>query len=270
MRFVAVHGGLHGAWCWDPARAEMEKLGHELVAVELPGHGARVEEPTSLEAYVKAVLEVLRPGDVLVGHSAGCGIAVLAADAAIDRVAHLCLVAGIVPVEGKPLPYETALPAIGGNADTEAGPGADADEAPTPSASSYMRLTDDGSAFYFERPGAEIAFYNDCSPEVVDWAYPQLVPEPLAPLRVPVSVPAFWQSDLSRSFIMGLRDATCTPPLARMRAKRLGVVPLEIDTGHSPFLSRPAEFARLLVHATGTSPVGPLIPTTLMDPPPDA
>jgi hypothetical protein len=35
---------------------------------------------------------------------------------------------------------------------------------------------------------------------------------------------------------------------------------LAIDSSHSPFLSRPLELAELLVHATTTTPVGPLIP----------
>jgi hypothetical protein len=33
-----------------------------------------------------------------------------------------------------------------------------------------------------------------------------------------------------------------------------------IDASHSPFLSRPAELAELLVHATTTAPHGPLNP----------
>jgi hypothetical protein len=36
------------------------------------------------------------------------------------------------------------------------------------------------------------------------------------------------------------------------------VEPLTIDASHSPFLSRPAELAELLVHATTTAPKGPL------------
>jgi hypothetical protein len=109
-----------------------------------------------------------------------------------------------------------------------------------------------------------MAFFNDCTEEQIDWAYSKLVPEPLAPMSELVFVPNFWKrNDLSRSFIMGSRDTTCFPELARLQAERLGVVPLEIDTGHSPWLSKPAEFAALLVEATKTTPVGPLIPTSL-------
>ena len=35
MRFVLVHGGFHGAWCWERTIGELERLGHEAVAVDL-------------------------------------------------------------------------------------------------------------------------------------------------------------------------------------------------------------------------------------------
>ena len=48
--------------------------------------------------------------------------------------------------------------------------------------------------------------------------------------------------------------------LADTVTRRLGVEQLTIDTSHSPFLSRPRELAELLVHATTTTPIGPLVP----------
>ncbi|GAB3572622.1 hypothetical protein GCM10027445_30460 [Amycolatopsis endophytica] len=256
MRFLAVHGGCHGAWTWDLVKPEMAKLGHEFVAVELPGHGARLNEVATLDGYRDAVIELMQPGDVLVGHSSGCVVATIAANERPDLVSHICYVAGILPVEGKPLPYETTSTSLGASSESPV-----AAESPL---DTYLKLTEGNEAFYFERPGAVMAFFNDCSEEQVDWAYSKLTPEPLAPLSVPVFVPNFWkQEDLSRSFIMGSRDTTCFPALAHLQAKRLGVVPLEIDTGHSPWLSKPAEFAALLVEATKTKPVGPLIPTSL-------
>ncbi|MEU0473271.1 alpha/beta fold hydrolase [Streptomyces olivaceus] len=256
MRFLAVHGGCHGAWAWDFVKPEMVKLGHALVSVELPGHGSRRSETATLDGYREAVVELMEPGDVLVGHSSGCVVAILAANERPDLVSHLCLVAGILPVEGMPLSFERESANPGAGEDPHSGNGA--------ALETYMRMTEDNEAFYFERSGAVSAFYNDCSENLIDWIFPKLVPEPLAPLAVPISVPNFWaRHDLSRSFIMGSRDTICFPELARTQAKRLGVVPLEIDAGHSPWLSRPAEFARLLVAATKTKPVGPLVPTSL-------
>ncbi len=49
MRFVFVHGGFHAAWCWDYTITELERRGHEAVAVDLPGHGTRVDD--ALDAW---------------------------------------------------------------------------------------------------------------------------------------------------------------------------------------------------------------------------
>jgi len=260
MRFVAVHGGCHGAWCWDFVKPEMEKLGHELVAVELPGHGKRASEVATLEGYRNAVVDQLRAGDVLIGHSSGGPVATLAANERPDLVSHLCLLASILPVEGQPLPYETAAAQLGVGRSESTEQANPADEDAT--LDNSIRITDDGTAFYFDRESAIQAFYNDCPEELVDWAYPQLVPEPLEPFSIPISVPTFWESDLPRSYIMGLKDRSAHPALALSQANRLGVVPLEIDSDHSPFLNRPAELAELFVRATETKAYGPLIPTS--------
>ncbi len=84
MRFVLVHGGFHGAWCWDRLVPELARRGHSTVTVDLPGHGARVDEEATLLGYRDAVVEVLEPGDTLVGHSMGGFDVSLAADAAVD------------------------------------------------------------------------------------------------------------------------------------------------------------------------------------------
>jgi pimeloyl-ACP methyl ester carboxylesterase len=79
MRFVFVHGGFHAAWCWERTIAELEGLGHEGIAVELPGHGARLDEESTLANRRDAIVSALRPSDVLVGHSGGRFDATLAA-----------------------------------------------------------------------------------------------------------------------------------------------------------------------------------------------
>ena len=67
MRFVCVHGGFHAAWCWERTIAELERLGHEAVAVDLPGHGARVDEESTLANRRDAIVSGLEPGDVSSG-----------------------------------------------------------------------------------------------------------------------------------------------------------------------------------------------------------
>ncbi len=74
--FVLVHGAWHGGWCWEKVVPLLKKEGHEVVVVDLPGHGDNhvpVPEVT-LAAYgdhVAGVLDEQAEPVVLVGHSMG-------------------------------------------------------------------------------------------------------------------------------------------------------------------------------------------------------
>ena len=74
--FVLVHGGWHGAWCWERVVASLRNQGHNVVAPDLPAHGADrtplVNRP--YERYVPKICETLDSLDdraILVGHSSG-------------------------------------------------------------------------------------------------------------------------------------------------------------------------------------------------------
>jgi pimeloyl-ACP methyl ester carboxylesterase len=182
----------------------------------------------------------------------GAAVVSVAAGARPDLVGHLTLLAGVLPVEGKPLSYQLTAASIGGSSEA-----ACENEATT---ERTKKFTEDGASFYWDRDGAFQCFFHDCNPELVDWAAERLVPQPLAPVLEPISIPKLWQSDLSRSYIICSQDRSLPSRIARLQARRLGVRPLEIDSSHSPFFSRPAQLAELLVHAAGTTPIGPLVP----------
>jgi len=251
VRFVLVHGGFHAAWCWERTIAELATLGHDAVAVDLPGHGARAGQESTLSNRRQAILDVLQPGDVLVGHSGGGFDATLAADAAPDKVGHIVYLAAALPREGRTYPEAMAM------RDSEDGE-FDAD---TGEMLGYLHFDDDGAMTFADFGGAWKYFYHDCDEATARWAFGRLGPERFGDTTVtPVSVPQFWAADLPRSFIVCEQDRSMPRWLADTVARRLGVQQLSIDTSHSPFLSRPRELAELLVHATTTTPVGPLLP----------
>ena len=103
MRFVLIHGGFHGAWCWSRLTPELNALGLDAIAIDLPAHGDRRDEPSSVASRTEAIVEVMRPGDVLVGHSGGGYDITLAANAAPEMVGHLTYLATSLPIEGRPL-----------------------------------------------------------------------------------------------------------------------------------------------------------------------
>jgi pimeloyl-ACP methyl ester carboxylesterase len=252
MRFVLVHGGFHGAWCWSRTAAELRRLGHDAVAVDLPGHGERRGEtaPTTFAGRREAIVSVLEPGDVLVGHSGGGFDITMAADAAPQLVGHLTYLAAGLPREGRTWPEAMAMRADGTMGDFDVA-----------GMLGHLEVTDDGAMRVATPEGARELFYHDCDDATVRWAFARLCPERAGETSTePVSIPGFWAADLPRSYIRCLQDRAKPAWLSDLVADRLGVAPLTVDASHSPFLSRPAELAELLVAAAATTPVGALRP----------
>ncbi|XP_010532399.2 PREDICTED: putative methylesterase 13, chloroplastic, partial [Tarenaya hassleriana] len=78
-RFVLVHGGGFGAWCWYKTITLLENHGFHVDAVDLTGSGVSSFDPnsiSSLSQYAKPLIlffETLKPGEkvILVGHDFG-------------------------------------------------------------------------------------------------------------------------------------------------------------------------------------------------------
>ncbi len=176
------------------------------------------------------MLDVLEPGTVLVGHSMGGAVITMVADAAPERIERLVYVAAFLAEDGKSI-IELAGAVEGGD-DLES-----------------VGLTLDEEARVAVPPleGATAMFYADCDAADAAWAHARLVPEPVASLIAPVSVPRFESLRLPVTYVVCTRDAAANPELQRLFAKRLGVEPVVLDTAHSPFLNRPADVARAIV-----------------------
>jgi pimeloyl-ACP methyl ester carboxylesterase len=225
MRFVLTHGGMHGGWCWKYVLEELAALGVSAIAPDLPGHGERTNEPATLDGYREALLDVLEPDDVLVGHSLGGSFICLAADAAPEKVRRLIYMAALLPEEDRSLPE--VMPFVG-----------DAKE---------FELTPD-SCRLADADAARAVFYNDCTPEQVNWAYGQVRPQSPQPLVTPIRLTRFWDLDIPRDYILCLNDRTGVRTVVEHQLSRLGPTTIHpVWASHSPLISRPKVLARQLV-----------------------
>lgn len=256
MRFLLVHGGFHGAWCWSRVVPELRALGHEAIAIDLPGHGERRDEVSTLEGRRAAILEALRPGDVLVGHSGGGYEITLAADAAPEKIRHMIYLAAGLPLEGRPL-----IEASGGRPAQEVAEGGKTQLMTEETGMmGFIRLNDRGRMECCDFERVRDFFYHDCDDASARWAYSQLSAAPVEFLLEPIHLPNFWKADLPRSYILCLQDRAAPPGLTAGFIERLGVEPLAIDASHSPFLSMPRATAQLFIEAIRSHPIGPLRP----------
>jgi pimeloyl-ACP methyl ester carboxylesterase len=232
--FVLVHGMSHGGWCWEPLQRRLERAGHRVVAVDLPGHGRRAHEwrRASVAGYARAVADAMALGGVargiVVGHSMAGVVIPKVAELVEARVAHLVFLAAVVPASGASL-LDTQVPAparplLRGLA--RAGGGA----VQYPAALEHARWMND-------LPAGD--------PRVVN-ALVRLTPQPFRPWTERVNLDRFYAMRVPRTYIRCLGDVAVPPARAAEYAARLGVTPIDLDTAHGPMLSNPDGLAKVL------------------------
>lgn len=220
--FVLVHGGFHGAWCWDPVRP---KLGLPSAAVDLPGRGTRppTEQPVTIDQCVEAVLADADAAGlskmVLVGHSMG-GITITeVANRHADRVAHLVYVAALILPPGATVFDLYSL-----------------DQGPVADPAGVVPLPDEATAHQM--------FAGDLSPEAFALAHAQCVPEPLGLFAATVSG---YDSGVPATYVRCRRDGAVNAEVTDEMVERLGPVAVhDIDADHDIMLSQPDVVADLL------------------------
>jgi pimeloyl-ACP methyl ester carboxylesterase len=243
---VLVHGGGHGAWCWEPLLAHLEA---PALAVDLPprsirgGKGRHADLPElatlSIGDFAASVL-----GDadaagyerfVLVGHSMGGLTISEVARRVPTRVAHLVYVSAIVPPEGRSaieaMPVELREPtraAVDAARHGGANPVGGLDE----TALRFMFCNDmdeEQTRFVLDNTGTEVAV---------------ALAEPAWRAGIPPELP--------KTYVKLLRDQSLPAELqdnliSNLEASPGGAVEVvTLDTGHDVMISRPHELAPVL------------------------
>jgi pimeloyl-ACP methyl ester carboxylesterase len=225
MNLVLIHGSYFGAWCWDALRPELEARGHRVTAIDLPvseiGVGASGYADT-----VVAGTDWSEP-PVLVAHSmSGLVAPVVAARRPVARIVFL---AAFLPRPG-----------------TSANEQRRAEPIDPPAAPSTAEFTDLGSDLWMVGPNtARELFMQDATDEVAAWAIERLRPQwygvmsEITPIEAWPSVPV--------DSIVCRDDHALNTDWARQAAReRLDIEAIELDGGHSPMLTRPAELAEVI------------------------
>ena len=213
---------------WDDVAAQLQARGHRAVPVTLPGQGDGNTSATLADqsATVVAAADAAAGRPMVVGHSAACSLAWLAADARPAKISKVALIGGFPSPGGET--YFSAFPVQDG-------------AMPFPG---WSEFEGPDSADLDGDAKQAIASAAIPVPEGVTRGVIRLADERRYHVPVVLICPEFTPAQ-AREWI----DQGEVPELAK--SKHLSF--LDIDSGHWPMISAPADLARLLSQAAEES-----------------
>ncbi len=207
--YALIHGAGDVGWYWHLVEAELRRRGHEAISMDLPVE----DDSAGLLEYARAVVAAIggRPDPVVVAQSFGGYVAPIVCDRIAARL--MVLIAGMVPSPGE-------------------------------SAEEMFANTGYRPEQREDASDVEV-FYQDVPPALAREAIARGRRQSETPGKQPWPLAA-WPKVPTR-FLLCRNDRLF--PAAWLRdvvRDRLGITPDEIDSGHTPALSRPLELAERL------------------------
>lgn len=226
--FVLVHGGFHGAWCWDRLKPVLEAGGFTVITPDQTGNAK------GLYQYMESIGAFLekQPHPVIVlGHSSG-GMVI---SGLAKRYPHR--IKGLIYLSAFLLPEGMSPPEIMKD--------------DTISLMQSSLLVDERhGTVSVDKTKAKQLFYADCEDTVAQWAISKLAPEPLVPQGSGENnQPVISHKEVARRFYIETLNDRALGITSQRRMQALS--PCEkvytLGSGHSPFLSQPGKLADIMM-----------------------
>lgn len=236
---VLVHGAFQDASVWQQVTPLLEKKGHKVIIVDLPGRKSNPADAfaLTLAAYRDTVLKAIGEGPdkvVLVGHSFGGFTISSVAEAIPARIDTAVYVAAYLPQTGESMQALAAQ-----------------DKGSKFTQENFVVAKDYSSASVLERDRGLI-FCEECSDDQKKKLLSGIVDEPLKPVAEPITLSDTAFGSVRKAFIATKRDNAVSRSLQQMmidRAKLSNII--EIDTGHAPAITSPQVLAEAINASIG-------------------
>lgn len=222
--FGLVHGSWQAGWVWSRLIPELERLGHDSIAVDLP-----CDDPNAGAAdYASTIVDALAGHSddvVLVGHSLG-GLSIpLVAER--RPVAALVFLAAGIPRVGRSYVEQTHREGIRKQEVFD------------------QLIHDEHGCTILPSDLALEVLYNDCEPKVARWAAGRLRYQAQKPMTE-VTALTSWPS-VHCAYVVCDGDRILNADWQRRAAReRFATQPYELSGDHSPMLSAPQGLAQVL------------------------
>jgi pimeloyl-ACP methyl ester carboxylesterase len=233
---ILVHGAWSDASAWQQVKPILEAHGHEVIAVNLPGHGTDTTSFAiiSFQSYVDMVKKAIgdRKNVILVGHSMAGLVISQVAEEIPAQIKKLVYLGAYFPKTG-----ESLLSLAKQDAASHVG--------------KYLKIDQATGSASIAKEGIIDAFAADAPATVQDYIIQNFKPEPLAPLVTPVTLSEKKFGSVKKVYIHTLNDNAVSYPFQQIMVKN-GHVSKEysLPSSHTPFISMPEKLATTLLAAS--------------------
>jgi pimeloyl-ACP methyl ester carboxylesterase len=238
--FVLVHGAWHGGWCWRRVVQALAAAGHRAHAVTLTGVGERahlISPAITLQTHICDVVNAMDAEEmrevVLAVHSYAGMIGTAIADRLPGRLRHLVYVDAVVPKPGESWSSTHA------------------------SATREARLAAAAASPDFSFPPPDPSVYG-LAGEDHAWVARRQTPQPGHTYQAVLEFDPQRVARVPRTFLNCVAPTLGTIDVIRERLKDKGLWGgawqpgagarvIELQTGHDPMVSAPADLTRILL-----------------------
>lgn len=231
--FLLIHGAWEGAWSWKQTTTHLEKNGHNVISIDLPGHGedkTPISEIT-LKLYadrVKSELDKIDRQVVLVAHSFGGFVISQVAEDKPEKIEKMVFVASAVPYDGK-----TAVEVFTEDEEGEL--------------LENLIFSEDNSSVSMSKETIMNIVFTGATEEQMEEVLPQLVNQASKPFFEPVITTEENFGSVPKAYIETTLDRVISLKAQRQVQKMVGINEVvTLEYGHVPLETAPEELASAL------------------------
>jgi len=232
--FILIHGSWHSSWNWHKVVPILEKQGHEVYAIDLPGMGrdkTPIKEVTMQNTVQKLceLIDSIVGKVILVGHSKNGIMISQAAEYRPEKIEKLIYLAAYLIPNGKTQAEYSAQDVNG-------------------LLKPYVTRYSETNSHTLQSEIYKEGLYHDCEDSITELAKLLLSHEPVESGTTPLSLTEENFGSIRRFYIECTEDRAVTPFIQK---KMYTETPCEkvykMPTSHSPFFSQPKALCNIFL-----------------------
>lgn len=239
--YILIHGAWEESRMWDEVSPILQKNGHTVTAIDLPGHGKNKQpgSPVTTSDYITAVVDVISQFDhqvILVGHSMNGALISLVAERIPEKIERLIYVTAFLLKDGG-----SVLEAMQSDTDGEVLP--------------EIVFSDDQTYATLPVPALKRVGFHDIKESVIQRVLPLMAEwQTTEPFMAKVVLSDKNFGSVPKTYIRTSIDKMVSPALQETMIANWEVeTVLDLESGHFPAFSVPEKLAGLLLQSASVA-----------------